>query len=93
LELPFLGPVFDQFVLGHLDEDGVGSLFEVYGEAVLIDPGSAVVFLTGEDQFAIQPDFPTVFAAQAQLGWAGCVSVVFGERIADRALFGAEVRV
>ena len=70
LELPLDGPGFGLFVLAAFDEDLVFALLELHGELVLVELGSAMVFISGEDELTVEPDLPAVFAAEADLGLA-----------------------
>lgn len=68
MELPFLGPVLHVSVLAEFDEEGVGAFVEGDGHAVLVDPRAAMVFVATEEEFAVDPEFPAVLAAEAEFG-------------------------
>ena len=70
LEFPFDGPFLLLLVLAAFDEDGVGAFSQVALEFVLIHPLAAMVLVAAEEELAVDPDFPGVFAAEADFGGA-----------------------
>ena len=78
LELPFFGPVFHVGVLAEFDEEGIGAFVKGDVHSVLVDAGSSVVFVTAEEEFAVEPEFPTVLATEAQFCGAGDGAIEHG---------------
>ena len=70
------------FVLAAFDEDRVFALLEFHGQFVLIQFGAAMVFITSEEEFAIEPDFPAILTAEPDLGIACLDRIKLGVGIA-----------
>ncbi len=77
-------------VLAELDKDDIGTGLELHREPVLVNFHAPVVFIAAKNRFAIEPQFPGVFAAEAQFGGAGCRTVIGGGGVAGDFLQHAE---